>query len=89
MPHASKRTNPPLPCACNCGGMVEQKPGAGHRRLYLEGHQPSARKPAVAGACACNCGMQVIRLRPGGRMPRYFPGHSPSDRKRPYSARKR
>lgn len=89
MPHAQKQSNPSMPCACGCGGAVEQKPGSGRRRVYLRGHSPSAYRPKVPGACECGCGQMVVRLSEHGRMPRYFPGHSPSDRKRPYSARKR
>lgn len=64
-------------CECGCGGQVEQPPGSGRPRKYIQGHAPGKRGTRICGRlCACGCGQPVVRRSPLGALPRYLEGHA-------------
>lgn len=76
--HVSKVERVGQPCKCGCGNIVDQPPGSGRPRQWIEGHK---RRPVqLIRLCKCGCNGVVTRQNPRGKMPLYLPGHAPSIR---------
>lgn len=73
--HASKASRVGAICKCGCGTQVEQKPGSGRPRQWIDGHKPGRTKER---ACKCGCGAMVVRVSARGPLPQFVEGHAPS-----------
>lgn len=77
--HVNNRERQSRLCACGCGGAVQNPPGSGRPRKWIQGHRPVRtvkQQPQFSWwYCQCGCG-QTIEKPPRGRR-KWIPGHRP------------